>query len=117
MDHRYGKRTDADLPVVVRMKTGDQLFGMIKNIGSQGMFVESPGVKPFGRNAVLEVCLAGGAGHKEDCVYGMVVHVDGSGAGLTFEGSAQRLKERVRSAAGHAVLGRAARLEVAMVTN
>jgi|GEM_PF-6690518 len=117
MDHRYGKRTDADLPVVIRLKTGVQLFGMIKNIGSQGMFVEIPGVKPFGRNAVLEVCLAGGTGNTEDCVHGMVVHVDGYGAGLTFEGSAGRLMERVRSAAGNAVLVQATRHDAAMFAN
>jgi predicted RNA-binding protein (virulence factor B family) len=92
MEHRYSDRLTADLNIVIYKQNLLVAMGVVKNIGSEGVFVET-GFNEMTLNQPLEIeFLAGDKTAKNNRLKAVVVHRTDSGFGAEIEDVAERIK-------------------------
>jgi hypothetical protein len=97
MEHRYSDRLSANLNIVIYKKNLLVAMGVVKNMGSEGVFIES-GFADLSANQPLEIeFLASDKSASDKSMYGnrfkaVVVHRTEMGFGVEIEDVAARVK-------------------------
>lgn len=92
MEHRYSDRLTADMNIVIYKKNLLVAMGVIKNIGSEGVFIES-GFTDISVNQPLEIeFLAVEKTPKGNRFKAVVVHRTEIGFGAEIEDIAEQIK-------------------------
>ena len=77
-DHRWKKRRQVSLDVVVRGRNGPPLHGKVRDISTEGMFIQlAPQAIPARIVVEIEITPCG-------WLHGWVVHAGGDGIGVMF---------------------------------
>jgi hypothetical protein len=92
MEHRYSDRLTADLNIVIYKKNLLVAMGVVKNIGSEGVFIES-GFDDLSVNQPLEIEFIGAEKmQKSRRLKAIVVHRTDTGFGAEIEDIAEQIK-------------------------
>lgn len=92
MEHRYSDRLTADLNIVIYKKNLLVAMGIVKNIGSEGVFIES-GFNELRINQPLEIeFLSNEKTQKGRRLKAIVVHRTDRGFGAEIEDIAEQIK-------------------------
>ncbi|TCK17988.1 PilZ domain-containing protein [Thiogranum longum] len=86
MEHRYSKRVDAQLNVLLYSNGVPVAVGKTRNISASGVFVETIYQQQHGNRSMdIEFLPGNGAGTDKYYVKGMIVHSEPDGVGLMIE--------------------------------
>jgi hypothetical protein len=97
MEHRYSDRLTADLNIVIFKRNLLVAMGVVKNIGSEGVFIES-GFDDLTVNQLLEIeFFSNEKPVKSRRFKAMVVHRNHLGFGAEIENIAEHLKVSLRN--------------------
>ena len=105
MEHRYSKRVPVNINSLIHSRNATDIPGKIKNIGYDGVFIESTSIAfPKGSTVEVEFTLDRGT---EFRLPAMVIHSSESGMGLMFRQhdlrSSSYIKRLIRRAQSHVV--------------
>jgi phosphopantothenoylcysteine synthetase/decarboxylase len=97
MEHRYSDRLTADLNIVIFKRNLLVAMGVVKNIGSEGVFIES-GFDDLAVNQLLEIeFFSNEKPLKSRRFKAMVVHRNHVGFGAEIENIAEHVKVALRN--------------------
>ncbi len=94
LEHRWGKRRQVSLDVVVRGRNGLTVHGRIRDISTEGMFIQLA-AQTISTSTVVEIEFS-----PHGCLHSWVVHVGNKGIGVMFlstDDSEQKLLEQLLS--------------------
>ena len=92
MEHRYSDRLTTDLNIVIYKKNLLVAMGVVKNIGSEGVFIES-GFNELCTNQPLEIEFFSNEKSLKSCrLKAVVVHRTDLGFGAEIEDIAEQIK-------------------------
>lgn len=78
LEHRWGKRRQVSLDVVVRGRNGLNLHGRARDVSTEGMFIQLA-AQAISTSTVVEIELS-----PHDSLHSWVVHAGNEGIGVMF---------------------------------